>query len=52
MFDVVQFWYCSSLMVENPEQEEIRLKNNLDLLWVWRELGVTYSIRKEIYGII
>lgn len=52
MYDVVQFWYCSSAMVEDTEQEEIRLKNNLDLLWVWRELGITYSIRKEIYGII
>lgn len=52
MYDVIQFWYTSSLMVENPEQEEIRLRNNLDLLWIWRELGVTYSVRKEIYGII
>lgn len=28
-----------------------RFVNNLDLLWIWRELGITYSIRKEInYG--
>lgn len=25
-----------------------RLNRNLDLLWIWRELGVTYSIRKEL----
>ena len=51
MYDVVQFHYTSSLMVEDPEEGEKRLKNNLDLLWIWRELGVTYSIRKEIYGL-
>jgi len=28
-----------------------RLETNLDLLWIWRSLGITYSIRKEIYGI-
>ena len=50
MYDAVQFWYCSSLMVDNPEQEEIRLKNNLDLLYIWRSLGITYSIRREING--
>ena len=27
-----------------------RLETNLNLLWIWRELGITYSIRKEIYG--
>lgn len=27
-----------------------RLDRNLDLLWIWRELGITYNIRKEIYG--
>lgn len=25
-----------------------RLHNNLDLLWIWREMGTTYSIRREI----
>lgn len=30
--------------------EQDRLCNNLDLLWIWRALGETYSIRKEIYG--
>lgn len=29
--------------------EEERLRNNLDLLWIWRNFGETYSIRKEIY---
>lgn len=28
-----------------------RLETNLDLLWIWRSLGITYSIRKEIHGI-
>lgn len=28
--------------------DEERLKNNLDLLWIWRNFGETYSIRKEI----
>lgn len=27
-----------------------RFYRNLDLLWLWRQLGVTYSIRREIYG--
>mgnify|MGYP000875818118 CR=1 FL=1 len=36
---------------EDMETEEQRLRNNLDLLYIWRELGITYSIRKEIYGI-
>ena len=26
-----------------------RLETNLDLLWIWRSLGITYSIRKEIH---
>lgn len=27
-----------------------RFERNLDLLYIWRELGITYNIRKEIYG--
>lgn len=34
------------------EQGIQRFHRNCDLLWVWRELGITYSIRKEIYGIV
>lgn len=51
MYDVAQFWYTSNLMVEDAELGEQRLRKNLDLLWIWRELGVTYSIRKEQRGI-
>ena len=51
LYDAVQFQYTSSLMVEDPEEGEKRLKSNLDLLWIWRSLGITYSIRKEIYGL-
>lgn len=50
MYDVVQFWYTSSLMTEEVGVGEQRLRNNLDLLWIWRELGVTYSIRREMHG--
>lgn len=25
-------------------------EKNLNLLWIWREYGITYSLRKEIYG--
>ncbi len=28
-----------------------RFDRNMDLLYIWRELGITYSIRREIYGI-
>lgn len=27
-----------------------RYLRNLDLLYIWRQLGITYSIRREIYG--
>lgn len=39
--------YCTK---EEIETETQRFLKNCDLLWIWRELGVTYSIRKEIYG--
>ena len=35
----------------NVKLETQRFQRNCDLLWIWRELGITYSIRKEIYGI-
>lgn len=50
MYDVVNFWYTSSLMVEDIDLGERRLKNNLDLLWIFRNLGETYSVRREIRG--
>jgi len=50
LYDAVQFQYTSTLMVEDAEEGEKRLKFNLDLLWIWREIGVNYTIRKEIYG--
>lgn len=30
--------------------ERERFERNLNLLWIWRELGVTYSIRREMNG--
>ena len=24
---------------------------NLDLLWIWREYGITYTIKREVYGV-
>lgn len=51
MYDKVRFFYSSSLMVENATVGEQRLKTNLDLLYIWREPGVTYSIRREINGL-
>jgi 5'-3' exonuclease len=51
MYEIVEFWYTSTLKIGGSAQElEQRLRNNLDLLWIWRELGITYSIRREIYG--
>lgn len=35
----------------NVKLETQRFQRNCDLLWIWRELGITYSIRREIYGI-
>ena len=33
----------------NVKLETQRFQRNCDLLWIWRELGITYSIRKEIH---
>lgn len=38
------------LYVKALRKQFERLETNLNLLWIWRELGVTYSVRKEIYG--
>ena len=49
MYDEVNYFYTSSL----EHTEEVRVENekrlliNLDLLWIWRELGVTYTKRKS-----
>lgn len=32
------------------QRAQERFDRNLNLLYIWRELGITYSIRKEIYG--
>ena len=47
-YDVVRFYYSSSLMVENPEEEFVRFEQNLDLLWIWRQFGETYTIRRQV----
>ena len=33
----------------NVKLETQRFQRNCDLLWIWRELGITYSIRREIH---
>ena len=40
-------WY--EYIMDNPEGEQ-RFHKNLDLLYIWRELGITYSIRRETMG--
>jgi 5'-3' exonuclease len=50
MYDIVNYFYTSSL--EHDEENRCcnieRFFRNLDLLWIWRSYGITYSIRKEI----
>lgn len=48
MKDVVLFHYASDLMVEDPEKGEKRFYNNCNLLWIMRELGVTYTERNNV----
>ena len=36
---------------ENIEYETIRFKENLDLLWIWRQFGETYTIRRQVHEI-
>ena len=50
MYDTVRFFYSSSLMTNMPEAEEERFNTNLDLLWIWRQFGETYTIRRQVYG--
>ena len=52
MYDTVRFFYQSSLMNTNEEIEDNveRFNRNLNLLWIWRELGITYTIRREMNG--
>lgn len=41
-----------SICKEMYTEEEIeRYHRNLDLLYIWRELGITYTTRREMYGI-
>jgi 5'-3' exonuclease len=50
-YNAVYNEYVGFCMNGLEEAEGIqRLHSNLDLLWIWRELGITYSIRREIYG--
>lgn len=48
MRDIVLFHYASDLMVEDPEEGEKRFYNNCNLLWIMRELGVTYTERNDV----
>lgn len=46
MKDLVLFYYASSLMVEDSEIGEEQFNNNADLLWIMRDVGVTYTLRE------
>lgn len=51
MYDVaLQQYYLTCNTDEDFITEGERFERNLNLLWIWRELGVTYTVRKEIYG--
>lgn len=50
MYNVCLSQYLEGKIAEDDiEFEEQRFQRNCDLLWIWRELGVTYSIRRETY---
>lgn len=51
MYGTVRFYYSSSLMTDMPEEEEERFNQNLDLLWIWRQFGETYTIRRQVHEI-
>jgi len=38
-------------MTDMPEEEEERFNQNLDLLWIWRQFGETYTIRRQVHEI-
>ena len=50
------FEVCLNQYIDIEAHEETicceteRFQRNCDLLYIWRELGITYSVRKEIYG--
>lgn len=49
MYNVCLSQYLGGEIAEDDiEFEEQRFQRNCDLLWIWREIGVTYSIRKEL----
>lgn len=48
-YTVKQLYWASSDDEEQRCCNMERFKRNLDLLYIWRTLGITYNIRKEIY---
>lgn len=51
MYDVCLNQYLNDEETDEGIQYQVeRFERNLNLLWIWRELGVTYSIRKEQRG--
>lgn len=43
--------YLQDVLDETEKYYETeRFEKNLNLLYIWRSLGITYSIRREIYG--
>ena len=50
MYGTVRFYYSSCLMTDMPEVEKKRFNQNLDLLWIWRQFGETYTIRRLVAG--
>lgn len=52
MLDIVYKLYLKDCITNDDLQMEItRLQKNLDLLYIWRELGITYTTRREMNGI-
>jgi len=47
LYNAVRTYYLDNCTEDDIEAE---LKKNLDLLWIWRNLGETYSIRQEVRG--
>jgi hypothetical protein len=46
-FDTEEEMYQA--VIEKYGEDAIGLYHkNLDLLWIWRELGITYTIRREM----
>ncbi len=51
MYDTVFDMYVGADDTDEERAADVeRFERNLNLLWLWRELGETYTIRRELYG--